>query len=285
MSKANKSNASTPKTSQPEANSSGRETITPVPAQNGYGEFGILLFFRKHRGVIIIILLFMLLEVWVITIPTAVGFFTGSEQLLVDLRYWLLLVLLIILSFTYRLFDRVAAKNVSEIKTLFEVIALLFAGVYFAFKLWENLQITALALEVKDERIPGANYDHLSVTLILKKTGHTPMDLHHVKGYIYDVVGTDRLIDTLNFITTRYKANTFGDAVSSISDALDSEHKYRLATDESTQFSAYKEVEKKPYRIEVVVIGRRTKFFHKVNPQFRASIISLPSLRQQTSSN
>ena len=52
---------------------------------------------------------------------------------------------------------------------------------------------------------------------------------------------------------------------------------YRISANESTHFSAYKRVKHKMvYRVEVMVITKRKKLLHDVQPQFKASTILLP---------
>ncbi|WP_205504617.1 hypothetical protein [Rufibacter psychrotolerans] len=223
--------------------------------------------------IIISSILFIVLFLIALFFPTLGGVFpeTASTGLLG----------LFILSITFLLliknFKTIGKGKITDLKTLFEVLAIIFASVYFFIEILGNLEVTSLELNAKSSRVTFNEADYLSVSIDLKKDGKTSMDIHYIEGYIYNAK-TGELKDSISFNTKRFISNTYG-KVDTIYSNLDNNanSKYTLASNEATTFSGFKEVEYGiPYRIEVVVIGRRTKFAHKVNPQFRASLVSLP---------
>ncbi|WP_338765778.1 hypothetical protein WAF17_02385 [Bernardetia sp. ABR2-2B] len=172
--------------------------------------------------------------------------------------------------------------RVSFVKDCIEIIAFICAGIYFLYQLVGNVDITNMDLEVKAQRLEiNQDDDHLAVEVKLKKGDIASVYLHDIKGFIYDAQ-SNKFVDTLLFhglsrVTIPMKDSTKIEEGYTTFAKVDSTPKYRIASNESTQFSAYQEISHKgAYRVDIIVITERMKLLHNVQSQYRASTITLP---------
>ncbi|MBX0292610.1 hypothetical protein K3G63_19355 [Hymenobacter sp. HSC-4F20] len=177
-------------------------------------------------------------------------------------------------------------SRLSFTNTFIEIFALIFAGMYFFYKIFGNLDITDLQLRPEYSRvpIPDSSNDHLAIKINLTKGSTTSMKIEDIKIYVHNTQtsGHYKVVHATGFAklyTNQYdqRGNLKDSHTAYITD-IDKDDKYSLAATETTCFSAYTTVKRDTaYIIQVLVVGQRRKFLHKTYPLFRSSIIALPA--------
>jgi len=233
------------------------------------------------------ILLLLVLLIGLLLIPR---YFTNN-RLLLYLPVALLLIILLFLLFKLLspkdLKKEFNKDRIGSLKNIIEIFALIFAGVFFLSHFAAQLEVTDLKLELSTNRVkvdPSSDSTYLVVDVKLSAGTAASADLQTIKAYLYGLnsiipedsmlfLGYDRLkiYPDEGYAVTRATYNAYAGEI-------DTNKKYTIATNESTQFSSCKLLRNNnPYRVELIVITRNNIRLHRSNSQYRASATSLPA--------
>jgi len=109
------------------------------------------------------------------------------------------------------------AGRLADARHLAEIMALLSAAVFFAYKAISGYLITKLTIKRRSMRqhIPGANHDHLKVTITLEKGDRGTVQIHDVQGRVCTANGKLPLVfetdlDSLGVDRRSFKHKSFG---------------------------------------------------------------------------
>lgn len=186
----------------------------------------------------------------------------------------LLLTLILIYSIFRNAKDFTFKDKIENLKTGVEILAFLYAGLYFIYQFVTGLSVINMDLGIVTQRQRFNDVtDYMKVVISLKKGNVNSLYIHQIQGQII-IEG-----DSSELIFDGYKRLCYkGSGETTLFDKwkIDNKEKYQLATNESTQFSTFVLVPaNKACRIEVAVLGG-SKEFQYAESQWRISDVSLP---------
>ncbi|WP_108866846.1 hypothetical protein [Aquimarina aquimarini] len=160
------------------------------------------------------------------------------------------------------------------IKNFAEIVVFFCAGLYFIYQFIGNSDITPLSTEVILERTrTKGNYDHLVIKAKLNNGSIASLRLSSITAYTTNLKSQD--ITSINFHGLKKKS--IASKCSKYHLKCNENNRYHLAANESTEFSTHIIIDSNQvYRVEILIVGERRKFLHKVCSQFQASAVTVP---------
>lgn len=161
--------------------------------------------------------------------------------------------------------------NIETLKNLAEIFAFCFAGLYFIYQMGNTLDTTSMGIEVETLRTHKADTtDYLILNVKLNNGPVALVRLENIIAEVYELPNSNK-IDSFTFKGTDKKKPKCKNEL------------YKIAAEESTQFSDVTSVHSdKAYRIEVLIEGKRRKFFFLKNTRFQATSISVPYIKDES---